>query len=102
MPACASSRVLSFDLRCSSSSFPLQRKIPDLPFPPPIRYNVIPPLPPPEAPPMKRFTIEVFTEGNTDVQNLSPQVTQQLRACGGDGILHLFVVGSTAALTTLE
>ena len=51
---------------------------------------------------MKRFTIEVFTEGDTDVQNLSPQVAQQLRAAGGDGVLHLFVVGSTAALTTLE
>jgi secondary thiamine-phosphate synthase enzyme len=51
---------------------------------------------------MKRFTIEVFTEGDTDVLNLSPQVAQNLRAVGGDGILHLFVVGSTAALTTLE
>ena len=51
---------------------------------------------------MKRFTIEVFTEGDTDVQNLSPQVAQNLRAVGGDGILHLFVVGSTASLTTLE
>jgi secondary thiamine-phosphate synthase enzyme len=51
---------------------------------------------------MKRFTIEVFTEGDTDVLNLSPQVAQNLRAVGGDGIIHLFVVGSTAALTTLE
>ncbi|HEY7117620.1 MAG TPA: secondary thiamine-phosphate synthase enzyme YjbQ [Tepidisphaeraceae bacterium] len=51
---------------------------------------------------MKRFTIEVFTEGNSDVQNLSPQVAANLRKIGGDGILHLFVVGSTAALTTLE
>jgi secondary thiamine-phosphate synthase enzyme len=51
---------------------------------------------------MKRFTIEVFTDGNTDVQNLGPQVAKPLRAIGGDGVLHLFVVGSTAALTTLE
>ena len=51
---------------------------------------------------MKRFTLEVFTEGDSDVQNLSPQVAQHLRAFGGDGLLHLFVVGSTAALTTLE
>ena len=51
---------------------------------------------------MKRFTIEVFTEGNSDVQNLSPQVGKSLRAIGGDGVLHLFVVGSTASLTTLE
>jgi secondary thiamine-phosphate synthase enzyme len=51
---------------------------------------------------MKRFSIEIFTEGNSDVQNLSPQIAKNLRALGGDGLLHLFVVGSTAALTTLE
>ena len=52
---------------------------------------------------MKRFTLEVFTEGNCDVQNLNPQVNKALRAAGGgDGVLHLFVVGSTASLTTLE
>src|SRR5260221_14010438 len=51
---------------------------------------------------MKRFTIEVFTEGNSDVQNLSPQVAKHLRKIGGDGVLHLFVVGSTASITTLE
>jgi secondary thiamine-phosphate synthase enzyme len=49
-----------------------------------------------------RFTIEVFTEGNADVQNLSPLIDRQLRVIGGDGVLHLFVVGSTASLTTLE
>lgn len=51
---------------------------------------------------MTRFTIEVYTEGNTDIKNLSPEVAKQLRAIGGDGVLHLFVVGSTAALTTIE
>ena len=51
---------------------------------------------------MTRFTIEVFTEGNCDIQNLSPQVAKHLRKIGGDGVLHLFVVGSTASLTTLE
>ena len=50
----------------------------------------------------KRFSIEVFTEGNNDVQNLSPLIDRQLRVIGGDGVLHLFVVGSTAALTTIE
>jgi secondary thiamine-phosphate synthase enzyme len=50
----------------------------------------------------KRFQIEVFTEGNSDVQNLSPLIDRQLRVIGGDGVLHLFVVGSTAALTTIE
>jgi secondary thiamine-phosphate synthase enzyme len=49
-----------------------------------------------------RFSIDVFTEGNTDVHNLSPQIDRQLRVIGGDGVLHLFVVGSTASLTTLE
>lgn len=51
---------------------------------------------------MTRFTIEVYTEGNTDIKNLSPEVAKELRAIGGDGVLHLFVVGSTAALTTIE
>jgi secondary thiamine-phosphate synthase enzyme len=51
---------------------------------------------------MKRLTLEVFTEGNSDVQNLSPQVAKHLRQIGGDGVLHLFVVGSTASITTLE
>lgn len=53
---------------------------------------------------MKRFTIEVSTDGNTDIINLSPDVNARLRefAAGGEGLVHLFVVGSTAALTTLE
>lgn len=52
--------------------------------------------------PMKRFTIEVFTEGNTDLKNLSTDLNRQIKNITGDGLLHLFVVGSTAALTTLE
>jgi secondary thiamine-phosphate synthase enzyme len=54
---------------------------------------------------MRRFTFEISTNGNTDVVNLSPQVVGHLReigASGGEGVLHLFVVGSTAALTTVE
>jgi secondary thiamine-phosphate synthase enzyme len=51
---------------------------------------------------MKRFTIEIGTEGNGDIVNLSPELAQRLRGIEGDGVLHLFVVGSTAALTTLE
>lgn len=51
---------------------------------------------------MKRFTIEVASEGNTDVVNLHPYVVEQLRGVTGDGIVHLFAVGSTVALTTLE
>ena len=52
---------------------------------------------------MRRFTIEIGTNGDTDIINLTPQITPRLRELhGGDGVLHLFVVGSTAALTTLE
>ena len=51
---------------------------------------------------MKRFVIEVQTEGNTHVVNLSPELGARLRGEKGDGVVHLFVVGSTAALTTLE
>jgi secondary thiamine-phosphate synthase enzyme len=52
---------------------------------------------------MRRFTIEVGTNGDTDVVNLSPQLAPRVRELGNaEGVLHLFVVGSTAALTTLE
>src|SRR5213082_807431 len=63
--------------------------------------------------PIHRFTIEVETEGNCEVVNLQPELTEKLRelrqskgAAGdvarGAALLSLFVVGSTAALTTLE
>jgi secondary thiamine-phosphate synthase enzyme len=51
---------------------------------------------------MKRFTIDIETEGNTDIVNLSPHITAKLKGIEGDGLLHLFIAGSTAALTTLE
>ena len=53
---------------------------------------------------MQRFTLEVFTEGNTDIVNLQTDLAKRLRELkvNGDGLLHLFVVGSTAALTTIE
>jgi secondary thiamine-phosphate synthase enzyme len=53
---------------------------------------------------MQRFTIEIFTEGNTDIVNLHADLAKRLRELkvGGEGLLHLFVVGSTAALTTIE
>ena len=53
---------------------------------------------------MQRFTIEIFTEGNTDIVNLHGELARRLRELKvtGDGLLHLFVVGSTAALTTIE
>jgi len=54
---------------------------------------------------MHRFTIEVQTDGNGDVVNLSPELERKLRGLRelrGPGMAYLFVVGSTAALTTLE
>jgi secondary thiamine-phosphate synthase enzyme len=53
---------------------------------------------------MQRFSIEVYTEGNTDIVNLHTELAKRLRELkvAGEGLLHLFVVGSTAALTTLE
>jgi len=51
---------------------------------------------------MKRFIIEVGTEGNSDIVNLSPEIATRPRGSEGEGLLHLFIAGSTAALTTLE
>jgi secondary thiamine-phosphate synthase enzyme len=51
---------------------------------------------------MQRFTLEFSTEGNSDVVNVSPELTRKLAEIRGSGLAHLFVVGSTAALTTME
>jgi secondary thiamine-phosphate synthase enzyme len=51
---------------------------------------------------MKRFIIELETEGNGTITNLSPELTRHLKGLTGEGVVHLFVVGSTAALTTIE
>lgn len=51
---------------------------------------------------MQRFTLELETQGNTDIVNLEPQLLARLRDIRGSGVLMLFVVGSTAALTTIE
>jgi secondary thiamine-phosphate synthase enzyme len=51
---------------------------------------------------MQRFTIEIQTEGNGQVVNLEPELTNRLRNIRGSGVLMLFVPGSTAALTTVE
>jgi len=51
---------------------------------------------------MKRFTVEVSTNGDTEIVNLNPQISERIREEKGDGLLHLFVPGSTVALTTLE
>ena len=51
---------------------------------------------------MQRFTLDVETDGNNDIVNLNPELTQRIRDHKGDGVVSLFVVGSTAGLTTLE
>ena len=51
---------------------------------------------------MKRFVIELATDGNNDIVNLSPELAKRIRDVQGEGIVHLFIVGSTAALTTVE
>ena len=53
---------------------------------------------------MRRFTLDIATEGNTDIINLQGPLNDRLRelAPAADGMLFLWVVGSTAALTTLE
>lgn len=51
---------------------------------------------------MERFTLDIETDGNTDIVNLNPELSARLRALRGDGVVSLFLVGSTAGLTTLE
>ena len=51
---------------------------------------------------MQRFTLEFSTEGNCDIVNISPELSRRLSEIRSSGLVHLFVVGSTAALTTIE
>ena len=51
---------------------------------------------------MKRFIIDIASEGNTDIINLNPQLTAKLKGVDGDGVVHLFIAGSNAALKTNE
>lgn len=51
---------------------------------------------------MQRFTLEFVTEGHNQVVNVSPELSKHIAEIRGSGIVHLFVVGSTAALTTME
>jgi secondary thiamine-phosphate synthase enzyme len=51
---------------------------------------------------MKRFTFTVSTEGNTDIVNLSAELARRCAETKGEALLHIFVGGSTAAITTLE
>jgi secondary thiamine-phosphate synthase enzyme len=51
---------------------------------------------------MKRFTFTVGTEGNTDIVDLNPKLAEHVKDHKGESLLHVFVPGSTAALTTIE
>ena len=51
---------------------------------------------------MTRFTLEIETDGSNDIINLNVPLKSRLKDLKGEGVLHLFIVGSTAALTTLE
>jgi secondary thiamine-phosphate synthase enzyme len=52
---------------------------------------------------LKSFTLEVPTTAGTDILDLTEPVAQQVRRTGlAEGLLTLFVPGSTAAVTTIE
>ena len=51
---------------------------------------------------MIRFTLNISTDGNADIVNLMPELAKRVRELKGDGLVHLFAVGSTCALTTIE
>jgi secondary thiamine-phosphate synthase enzyme len=51
---------------------------------------------------MQRFTLDISTEGSNQVINLEPHLLERLKSIRGSGVLMLFVVGSTAGLTTIE
>ena len=51
---------------------------------------------------MNRFTLDIETDGNGDIINLQPLLAPRIKELKGPGVVMLFVVGSTAALTTVE
>jgi secondary thiamine-phosphate synthase enzyme len=52
---------------------------------------------------MYRTTITFTTHGEGEIVDLTPKVRDAVRASGiADGLVHLFVTGSTAAITTIE
>lgn len=51
---------------------------------------------------MTRFYIDVSTNGGGDIIDLMPMIGQHAKDLVGEGLLHLFIGGSTAALTTIE
>jgi secondary thiamine-phosphate synthase enzyme len=52
---------------------------------------------------LQTFFLEVSTTQGTDILDLTRSVQEHVRASGiADGVLTLFIAGSTAALTTIE
>ncbi len=52
---------------------------------------------------LQSFSLEVKTTSGTDVLDLTPAVQEKVRESGVEkGLAHLFISGSTAALTTIE
>lgn len=52
---------------------------------------------------IKTSTIQTTTSGQTDIIDITPMVAAAVsRECQTDGLVHLFIPGSTAALTTIE
>lgn len=51
---------------------------------------------------MHRFMLQIETNGANDVVNLTPELAARLHEVKGIGLINVFVVGSTAGLTTLE
>ncbi|NLA39367.1 MAG: YjbQ family protein [Methanomicrobiales archaeon] len=50
-----------------------------------------------------RTTIHVDTHGEGEIVNLTPRVEQAITASGvREGLVNIFVMGSTAAITTIE
>jgi secondary thiamine-phosphate synthase enzyme len=52
---------------------------------------------------LKTFFLEMSTTAGTDILDLTPRVQELVKASGIlQGLVHLFISGSTAALTTIE
>ncbi|MFZ2087848.1 MAG: secondary thiamine-phosphate synthase enzyme YjbQ [Desulfobaccales bacterium] len=52
---------------------------------------------------MHTFFLEMSTTAGTDILDITPQVQELVEASGlARGLVHLFISGSTAALTTIE
>lgn len=52
---------------------------------------------------VRSFELSVKTNGEGDVKDITEQVEDALRSSGlKDGLVNVFVIGSTAAITTME